>query len=249
MRSKSIFKKLCTAAALACVCAAGVGTTTAYFTDSGQAVNKFQTGNQEVGLQEPDWDPEDGDGADMYPGYSVYKNPTIKNITTDQHGPEPVYARMIISIKDQDGKLIEDEDALELIRTTIRFDSTYTGSYTQKGKGELIVQGRTPGYSLAALKDIPMINPLFSGDAKHSTGNTLVYNYTGAEGDGILDIGEEAALFTAIVIPSDWGWEEMELAGNFVLDISQEAIQAAGFDSQKEALSALDEVTGREVIE
>lgn len=248
MWNKNIFKRVGMAVLLGCICAVGVGTTTAYFTDSDEAVNKFRTGDQEVGLQEPDWDPEEGDGVNMYPGYSVYKNPTIKNVTSDVHGPEPVYARMIISIKDQDGNLIEDEEALELIRTTIRFDSTYTGSYAEKGEGEIIMQGRIPGYSLSMLKDIPMINPLFSYDVKHSSENTLVCNYMGTDGEGILNIGEEAALFTAIVIPTDWGWEEMELAGDFILDIAQESIQAVGFDNQEAAFAALDEVTGREVI-
>lgn len=246
MWNKKIFRKLGTAVFLGSVCAVGVGTTTAYFSDSGEAVNKFRTGDQEVGLQEPEWDPEEGDGIDMYPGYSVYKNPTIKNITSDAHGPEPVYARMILSVRDQDGSLIESEEALELIKTTIRFDPTYTGSYSEKGEGEKIIQGRIPGYSLSMLKDIPMVNPLFTADEVRSSENVLVYNYIGDHGDGILHIAEEAPLFTAIVIPTDWSWEEMELAGNFVLDIAQESIQADGFENQEEAFAVLDEVTGRE---
>lgn len=249
MQKKNLFTKAGIAAVLGCICAVGVGTTTAYFTSSDRADNRFRTGDQDVGLQEPDWDPEEGDGVDMYPGYSVYKNPTIKNITSDEHGPEPVYARMVISILDQKGDLIRDEEALELIRTTIRFDSEYTGTYQEKGEGGKIVQGRIPGYSLAMLKDIPMVNPLFRYDRERSFGGTLVYSYMGPEKDGILNIGDEAALFTDIVIPTDWSWEEMELAGDFVLDIAQESIQAAGFANQTEAFAALDEMTGREAVE
>lgn len=249
MQKRKLFRRAGAAALLGGICAVGVGTTTAYFTDSGKEINRFRTGDQDVGLQEPDWNPEEGDGIDMYPGYSVYKNPTIKNVTSDLHGPEPVYARMIVSILGQNGDLIEDERALELIKTTIRFDSTYTGSYREKGAGSKIVQGRIPGYSLEMLGDIPMINPLFSFDERRSSENTLVYSYMGPGKDGILNTGEEAALFTGIVIPTDWSWEEMELAGDFVLDIVQESIQTEGFESQEEAFAALDGAMGREAAE
>jgi hypothetical protein len=85
-----------------------------------------------------------------------------------------------------------------------------------------------------------MVNPLFVLDEERSEKNVLVYNYMGKDGKGILNTGEEAALFTDLVIPLDWSWEELEQVGDFVLDISQESIQSAGFDSQKEAFLALD---------
>lgn len=46
--------------------------------------NVFTTGDLDIGLKEPDWDPNENDGKNMYPGYTVYKNPTVKNITSDK---------------------------------------------------------------------------------------------------------------------------------------------------------------------
>ena len=50
----------------------------AYLTQKEQAVNVFTVGDLELGLREPEWDPDEGDGGSMVPGSSVYKNPTIK---------------------------------------------------------------------------------------------------------------------------------------------------------------------------
>jgi hypothetical protein len=228
------------ATALFCIGGASAGVAVAWFTDEAMAVNSFRTGVLQVGLQETDWDPEEGDGRNLYPGYSVYKNPTIKNVVSDAYKGQSVYARMIVTIKDRKGAAIEEQASLDLICQTIRYDETYTGTYLERGEGTKIIQGWDPGYSLSALKDIPMVNPLFVLDEERSEKNVLVYNYMGKDGKGILNTGEEAALFTDLVIPLDWSWEELEQVGDFVLDISQESIQSAGFDSQKEAFLALD---------
>ena len=39
----------------------------------------------------------------MYPGYTVYKNPTVKNITSDKNGDEPCYVRMSVDILNSQG--------------------------------------------------------------------------------------------------------------------------------------------------
>lgn len=228
------------AAVMGCICLAGMGSTLAYFTSTDQVTNKFTTGDQKVELREPDWNPEEGDGKNIYPGYSVYKNPTIKNTASDKNGEEPSYARMVINIKDQVGNVITDPKAIELICSTIRYDETYTGSFSDSGTGKKIEAGRIPGYSLQMLKDIPMINPDFVLDTKRSKENRLVFNYMGAKKDGILDIGEQAVLFTDIVIPTDWTRTEMECVGDFVLDVEMESIQARGFADQEAAFTALD---------
>jgi hypothetical protein len=192
-----------------------------------------------VGLKETDWDPKDGDGIDLYPGYSAYKNPTIKNTAMQGDGGGSVYCRMIVSIRDQKGELIPDQKVLALIKETIRYDETYTGTYETKGSGTRIVQGQS--YSQEMLKALPMVNPVFLPDPDRSTENVLVFNYMGIDGNGLLQSGEESALFTAVVIPSDWGFEELEQVGDFVLDIAQESIQSSGFESQAAAFLALDE--------
>lgn len=242
MQRKEIRKRIRIAAAVCCIMAIGAGYTMAYFTDQEQVINRFTTGDPDVGLEEPEWDPEDGDGVDMYPGYTVYKNPTIKNITTGQEENGDVYARMIIYIRDAEGELIDDEEAAGLILTTIRYDDTYTGTYDETGYAETLIQGNVPGYSLSMLEDIPTVNPLFELDEERSEFNKLVYNYIGTDQNGIFGMGEEAALFTHIVIPTDWNRTQMQLVGDFVLDVVEESIQAAGFAGMEDAFGALDEI-------
>ncbi|MDD2957330.1 MAG: SipW-dependent-type signal peptide-containing protein [Lachnospiraceae bacterium] len=237
MKNKKIMAVM---AMIGCIAAAGTGFTLSYLTDKGSITNDFTVGDQDIDLKEPDWDPEDGDGINLYPGYTVYKNPTIKNITSNKNGEETAYARMIVYIEDEKGNLITSQEAIDLIKTTIRYDSTYTGTYDKKGEGRVLVQGRIPGYSLAALKDIPMINPVFTLDKSRTTANKLVCNYMGKDGTGILKIGEEATLFTDIVIPIDWNQTQFKICGNFQLRVEAESIQTSGFAAQEDAYEALD---------
>lgn len=223
-----------------CIAAMGIGASLAYMTEKEEVTNVFTVGDLDIGLEEPEWNPDDGDGSNLYPGYTVYKNPTIKNITGDQNGEEPCYVRMIIRIEDENGNLVTNQEAVDLIKETIRYDSTYTGSYDQTGFAAKLVEGKVPGYSLTDLAAYPMVNPLFTLDGIRSTANELVYNYMGEEGNGILNIGDEAALFTNIVIPVDWNQTHFETVGNFHIDVSAESIQASGFPSQNAAYEALD---------
>ena len=84
-RKKVLFKGM-----LFCGLLLGMGTTMAYFTENDQVTNVFTTGDLDIGLKEPEWDPGKEDGKNMYPGYTVYKNPTEKNITSDKNGEEPI---------------------------------------------------------------------------------------------------------------------------------------------------------------
>jgi predicted ribosomally synthesized peptide with SipW-like signal peptide len=239
MQKKNWKKKGILMLLLGGVCSVGAGVSMAWFTDEAEAVNHFRTGTQSVGLQESDWDPQEGDGLELYPGYTAYKNPTIKNESSAENGKQCVYSRLTVSIRDSQGRLICDPQALALIKETIRYDDTYTGTYDRKGSGTRLVQGQS--YSRAMLGTVPMVNPLFRLDETRSTDNVLVFAYLGADGSGKLAAGEEAALFTDVVIPSDWSWEELAAAGDYVLDMVQESIQCTGFASQEAAFLALDQ--------
>ena len=93
-----------------------------------------------------------------------------------------------------------------------------------------------------------MVNDAFVKDEDASVFNRYVFNYV--KGDGLLKSGQEAVLFSNIVIPSDWNQTQLKKLGSYKLDISVEAIQAQGFSSQKEAFQALDrEKTGKTLQE
>lgn len=242
MRIRREKRNILFAGAISCAMLFGIGNTMAYFTENAVQTNVFTTGDLDIGLKEPGWDPEDNDGKNMYPGYTVYKNPTVKNITSDKNGDEPCYVRMTVDILNNQGSPVTDNQALNLIYKTIYFDKTFNGSYDKKeGYGTGLVQDRIPGYSLAQLASYPMVNPLWVKDTSRSTASSLVFNYMGEKGDGILDIGEESTLFTNVVIPTDWNQTQMQKVGNYQLKVTAQAIQTKGFASQSEAYRMLDE--------
>ena len=242
MRISKEKRNILFAGAISCAMLFGIGNTMAYFTENAVQTNVFTTGDLDIGLKEPGWDPEDNDGKNMYPGYTVYKNPTVKNITSDKNGDEPCYVRMTVDILNSQGAAVTDEQALNLIYKTIYFDKTFNGSYDKKdGYGTGLIQDRIPGYSLAQLAAYPMVNPLWEKDTSRSTASSLVFNYMGENGDGILNIGDESTLFTNIVIPTDWNQTQMQKVGNYQLKVTAQAIQSKGFATQSEAYRMLDE--------
>lgn len=238
MRTKWL--KIIIVLAAAALTLGGVRLTMSYLTEKSSLTNTFTVGDLKLGMKEPDWDPEDGDGDNVYPGYSVYKNPTIKNITSSKNGEEPCYARMRILLQDSKGNMITDAGRIALIKTMIRYDSTYTGDYAKGGAGKNIVQGRIPGYAVSEVEKLPMVNPVFTLDEARSSENEFVYRYMGENGKGILNIGDEATLFTALIVPIEWTHTEIDLLGDFRIVIQAEAIQASGFADQDSAFDALD---------
>ncbi|MDO4632515.1 MAG: hypothetical protein Q4B01_01510 [Eubacteriales bacterium] len=241
-RRKNCFKGTLAGVCMLALAAGSAESTQAYFTWQDSVVNVLTVGGLQLDLKEPEWDPEDGDGKGMIPGDTVYKNPTVRNQTEESLGGI-CYLRMQMRILDASGEQITDEDRLALIRNTIYYDNTYTGTFTQKGVGEKLVEGRTPGYSLAELAVIDHINPLFAENTEESAPGKVVYDYLGTAGDGRMSPGEEAVLFTSIVVPTDWEAAELELLGDFTLEISASGVQAVGFASGKEAFAAAAEKT------
>ena len=210
------------------------GQTLAYFTDTADVTNTFTVGKLDIDEKEPDWD--DGtDGKDMTPGTVVYKNPTVKNL--GEANKDPGYVRLRVTLQDADGKTITDADRAALIWKTLRYDDTYTGTYSQGGTATGLVQGTT---DLASIKEasitLPMVNPDFTLDAAQSTDFVKVFEYK-----DILKGQEEATLFTTVVIPSDWKSAEMEKLGSYKVVVKAEAIQSTGFADKTAAFAALNQ--------
>lgn len=208
-----------------------------YFTQKESVANVFTVGELKVGLKEKEWDPQEGDGKNIYPGYIAYKNPTIKNMKTGNKDAQPCYVLMRVKAMDEEGKVITDEDRRNLIRKTIRYDASYSGKWDEKGSARGLTEGRIPGYSLSELEKYPMINPEF--EEQPGTDGEWVFAYKGGK-DQTLKENEEKILFTNVAVPTEWTEEEMGLLGEFQLEVTAEAIQAKGFTSRKDAFEALD---------
>lgn len=239
-------KTVIAALSVLCIGAVGLGTSMAYLTEHQEVTNVFTVGDLKVGLTETNWDPspESPDGKDMYPGYTVYKNPTVKNLTDDKNGEEPCYARVVLYINDKDGNAITDSDTIDLVMKTIYWDPTFTGTYDTEGTATGLVEGKVPGYSLADLAAYKTVNPVFTEDTSRSRTseepNKIVFNYMGTDNDGVLDIDEEATLFSNIVIPTDWNQTQLSKISDFQIEVVTEAIQTKGFATQADAFTALD---------
>lgn len=227
------------AAALLLVGAAGAWQTYSYFMEKEEVTNVFTVGDFDISLKEPEWNPQDGDGVNLYPGYTVYKNPTVKNVTDATTGVQPCYLQMRMKVQDENGNMVTDAEVLKMIRQTIRYDDTYNGNWNMTGEGSKLRQGRIPGYSEKDIAKLPMVNPAFQ---EVDTGNLgeYLFRYQGGN-QGIMDIDEEAALFTDIVIPIEWGVKEIEKVGRFQVQVTAEAIQANGFASAGDAFQVLEE--------
>ena len=247
MKKRKIFPRAGKTAICVCLCTAALwkGGTMAFFSVKDEKVNRFTTGNLTVGLKEPEWDPQkDDDGKDLYPGCTLYKNPTVKNITDASHGEEPCYVRMKVEILDKQGAKISDVEKLNLIYKTIYYDPEFKGDYTNTGGSVKLVQNQKPGYSLKELSGYSMVNPLWEKDTYRSGKASLVFNYKGKDGTGILKNGEESTLFTTIVIPTDWDNRQIQLVDGYRLDISVQAVQAQGINAPTDAWAAMDQLTG-----
>lgn len=237
IKTKRIGKKTAGMIAAVLLCTAGAYQTYSYFTEKEEVTNVFTVGDFDISLKEPEWNAQDGDGVNMYPGYTVYKNPTVKNMTDPGVGEQPCYLQMRMKIQDEKGEMITDQKTLEMIRKTIRYDASYSGDWSQTGNAQKLQQGRIPGYSEADMEDIPMVNPAFREVNTEKTGEYL-FQYEGGD-DGIMKAGEEAVLFTNIVIPTNWGNQDMAQVGRFQIIVSAEAIQSNGFASREDAFETL----------
>ena len=224
-------KILCGILAICTVAALGIGGTLAFLTDSEQVTNHFSMGDLDITIDEPHWDddgdnggtpgdPSDdtpGDGEGLNPGDTRDKDPTVSAVEGDS------YMRVVMMIKDEKGNVITDNDRLELILQTIRYADS-----------DAIKEGI--GYTLKDIEKYPMINKdLYDEDSARSSTGVYYYNYK-----KIFKQGDEAELFSDVVIPLDWGHPQVEKVGKYQIVLQAQAIQSAGFKDAAAAFTAMD---------
>ena len=219
-RSEKIIIGILTIGLLA---ALAVGGTMAYMTDWEEKENTFTVGTLDVSLEEKNWDISDG-GEDVVPGDTFDKDPVVKGVKNDS------YVRVRVYLKDSSGSVITNDERIALIKSMIRFDSTYDAG--KQIAGTVIVAGNS--YSNADISSLPMINPAFTEAATGAKGE-YCFNY-----NTVLEEGDSVALFTNVVVPTDWSQVQLDKVGAIKIDVVVGAIQAKNFANPKEAFNALD---------
>ena len=199
-----INKKKMTIAVLsaALIATVAIGGSLAYLTDTYSKTNEINI-ETDLGTEvsEPDWKDPDS----ILPGDTNYKNPYI--VTKNK-----IYARIKIEYKDKENNAITDAERLALIKRTIKYDPDFTN----------FVEGNS--YTAAAVDAFTAMTNTADFTEVAGTAGTDYYYYTGAA-DKVLTT-DSAPLFTTIVVPSDWGNDEIAALGRFDIKVTVEAIQA-----------------------
>ncbi len=240
------------------VAATAIGGTLAFLTDSEKVTNTFDITDLDIKIEEPNWDPEEG--KELTPGDTLYKDPTVTAVENnsymrvivkviDNNEPETIPNPDYDAVTNPDAEptianpkyhqVITDTERLNLILPMIRYDSTYNAAETPVTSGIL----SDKKYSLVELNATgaddqllyPTVNTNFTQDTARSNGGTYYYNY-----NNVLNEGENAVLFTNIVVPVDYSQEQIDKIGKFQVEVYAQAIQAKNFDSAEEAFAALD---------
>ncbi|MDR0853452.1 MAG: M73 family metallopeptidase [Clostridiales Family XIII bacterium] len=196
-----------------------IGITIAYFTDEDTVTNTFTVGNVGLGLEEPGWDPENGEN--LYPGEVIIKDPVV---TADGDS----FMRLIMTIEDEDGNIITGQSRVEKILQTLYYEIT-SGT---------LVPGTSDDYTDAALATLVSGDKIkgFSGfntsqyeyqAGKSSLGKYVYYYKNGSS--YVFEDGTEAKFITHVVIPWDWDQDDLDLLGKYQVTFRAEAIQTQGF--------------------
>lgn len=206
------------------VAAVSIGGTLAFLTDSEKQTNTFTVGDLDISLSEPNWN-DTTDGKDMTPGNTFVKDPTVAEVVNDS------YMRVVMTVKDSDGNKITDTNRLDKILAMVRYDSTYNKDETPVTDN----LKEDSKYSLNDLEAYSNINPSFTLNTTKSTLGEYYYEY-----NSVFTEGDEAVLFTNVVVPTDYNQTDLELIGQFKIEVYAQAIQADNFTNSADAFAALD---------
>ncbi|MBQ3256984.1 MAG: hypothetical protein IJA67_06200 [Oscillospiraceae bacterium] len=237
-------KKILALCLIVCLLAvAVVGGTLAYFTDTDEATNTFTAGNVDIDLTEAvvkadergnliaDGDKRNdvGDAEDdiddvfdygkLYPGQSVFKDPTIKNL-----GSENAYVAAKIIVKDG-----PNSDLNEVMGTGY---NDLLGIQTLISGGIVKENDTMKAYNNLA--------PVYGDDtysvyqvADRASGTYTFYVFF----ENALVTGEEKVLFDTIQIPASWDNEEMAHLVDLTITVEAYATQEYGFANCFEAIT------------
>ncbi|MBR5252006.1 MAG: SipW-dependent-type signal peptide-containing protein [Oscillospiraceae bacterium] len=254
---KKTKKVLALMVAFALVIAATVSVTVAYLKDDDSAKNVFTTGNVTIDLTEAAFKTDETTGnivedteqprndlfdnreneaeeifdyGKLFPGMTVFKDPTITNT-----GSEQAYVAAKITVKDGEGDLatilgIEGTDLIDV-------NQILSGGYVQP--------------TAAQLEDYNGLAPVWGDETyalyQEKVGEDYVFWFffetplQPAEYDEngeVVEAAEEVMLFNLITIPTEWGNTEMAQMKELSIEIKAFGVQTFGFDSCFDAMTA-----------
>lgn len=215
-----------------------IGGTLAYFTDTDDAVNTFTTGNVEIDLTEAvvkaDVDgnlidsgarqdigkSEDSyDYGKLYPGQTVFKDPTIENT-----GSEDAYIAAVITVTDGEG------DLQNILGTGYE---NLLGIQTMISGGLVQENAQMTG----SFENLP----IYGDDTYHiyqtadkENGTYKFYIWV----EDVQSTGDQVVLFDKISVPADWDNEQMAEMKELSIKVEAYATQTYGFHSCYEAVKA-----------
>ena len=218
-------KAILLATAVVGLVGAGIFGSYSYFTDDSNVTNEFTTGSLDLRVTENLWE-NSTDGKYMYPGYTVAKYPTVKNVTGIKDND--AYVEAILYVKDHEGNPITDSDRLDLIYHMIRYDVD----------GEGLNEGTK--YPDDVITQNPNVNPAFEFQVRDDEEGTTIYFLKDTlKSTADPEEGEDVVLFTKIAMPTEWSQTEVDLVGDFQIVIEFKGIQAATFEDVYDAMEAL----------
>ncbi|MGI6104930.1 MAG: SipW-dependent-type signal peptide-containing protein [Raoultibacter sp.] len=212
-----------------------VGATLAYFTASDEKERFIPIERIKLTLDEV-WNVDDG--VNYQAGLVAVKEPRFTANTGD------MYVRVRITIEefvvDGDGefrtRVMPAGERLDLIKGILWADmdsAIGAGPYTKEQLSVLKAGGRIN----EAYDSRYFVNP------RQPDSNKAVFLY---EYNGVLTQGDSVALFTHVVVPDDYTFDQIALMGNFVVSIDGQGIQSHGFADQAAAMAALDKQNATE---
>jgi predicted ribosomally synthesized peptide with SipW-like signal peptide len=244
--------------AIALIISIAMYSSLAYFTDTDAITNTFTMGKIRISLEEPNWDGARGLG--IYSGATLAKDPTVTAVEG------ACYMRIRMEVADGDGTPITDAGRISLILKTLYYDTAYGGEapniapgkmYTSAGLQEQVASGAVhEEYNREAFA--------FAGT---EAGNPAARYYNYIANGGVFDANKSpadtAVLFSAVVLPSDWGNTELlglnadayAISPGGVMEVTEpgtgyriclraEAVQSANLSGADEAFSILDSASG-----
>lgn len=224
--------------ALCMVAILAIGGTLAYFTDTETATNVFTIGGVDITLFEskvkaeadaegfPGYVDDDGNDrtvtentyADLLPGSSICKDPTVTNV-----GKTDAYIRVSVKHNNQDAIFLAYETSEAFIAALEGLSNT-----------------------LAKVEHMDVAWKLSDGTAGKDDTNRNTYDLEADEKIYVmwftdaLAAEEAITLFTGIQIPKDFDEADMKAFDDLEIKIWADAIQADGFADVKAAFEAFD---------